>query len=59
MIDEKNVSEIRSLYEHGFPDLTERFFQQRLWPSEETVENIVGSGELFLAQVIALLGFYL
>ncbi|VDD94175.1 unnamed protein product [Enterobius vermicularis] len=55
MIDEKNVSEIRSLYEHGFPDLTERFFQQRLWPSEETVENIVGSGELFLAQVIALL----
>uniref|UniRef100_A0A158R4Y8 Eukaryotic translation initiation factor 3 subunit L n=1 Tax=Syphacia muris TaxID=451379 RepID=A0A158R4Y8_9BILA len=49
MIDEKNVSEIRSLYEHGFPDLTERFFQQRLWPSEETVENIVGSdSKLFM-----------
>lgn len=49
MIDEKNVSEIRSLYEHGFPDLTERFFQQRLWPSDETVENIVGSdSKLFM-----------
>lgn len=46
MIEEKNVNEIRSLYEHGFPDLTERFFQQRLWPSEETVESIVGRGNV-------------
>lgn len=44
MIDEENVAEIHNLYEHGFPDLTERYFQQRLWPSEEAVENIVGSG---------------
>ncbi|KAM3718510.1 Eukaryotic translation initiation factor 3 subunit [Dirofilaria immitis] len=43
MIDEENVVEIHNLYEHGFPDLTERYFQQRLWPNEEAVENIVGS----------------
>lgn len=42
MVDEENVAEIHSLYEHGFPDLTERFFQQKLWPSEESVETIVG-----------------
>uniref|UniRef100_A0A915ATL1 Eukaryotic translation initiation factor 3 subunit L n=1 Tax=Parascaris univalens TaxID=6257 RepID=A0A915ATL1_PARUN len=43
MVEEENVAEIHSLYEHGFPDLTERFFQQKLWPGEEAVENIVGS----------------
>uniref|UniRef100_A0AAF5PYL2 Eukaryotic translation initiation factor 3 subunit L n=1 Tax=Wuchereria bancrofti TaxID=6293 RepID=A0AAF5PYL2_WUCBA len=43
MIDEENVVEIHNLYEHGFPDLTERYFQQRLWPNEEAVENLVGS----------------
>lgn len=46
MVEEENVAEIHSLYEHGFPDLTERFFQQKLWPGEEAVENIVGSGKL-------------
>lgn len=49
MIDEENVVEIHNLYEHGFPDLTERYFQQRLWPNEEAVENIVGSGLLLLS----------
>uniref|UniRef100_A0A183E681 Eukaryotic translation initiation factor 3 subunit L n=1 Tax=Gongylonema pulchrum TaxID=637853 RepID=A0A183E681_9BILA len=43
MIDDENVAEIHNLYEHGFTDLTERYFQQRLWPSEEAVENVVGS----------------
>nr|A8PHP4.1 RecName: Full=Eukaryotic translation initiation factor 3 subunit L; Short=eIF3l [Brugia malayi] len=49
MIDEENVVEIHNLYEHGFPDLTERYFQQRLWPNEEAVENIVGSGNRIVA----------
>ncbi|KHN75659.1 Eukaryotic translation initiation factor 3 subunit L, partial [Toxocara canis] len=43
MVDEENVAEIHSLYEHGFPDLTERFFQQKLWPNEDAVENVVGA----------------
>ncbi|MFH4979996.1 hypothetical protein AB6A40_006705 [Gnathostoma spinigerum] len=43
MIEEENVVEIHSLYEHGFPDLTERFFRERLWPNEEAVEAKVGS----------------
>lgn len=42
MIDQQNLNEIHNLYEHGFPDLTERFFQQRLWPNEEVVARIIG-----------------
>lgn len=41
------MTEIHNLYEHGFPDLTERFFRERMWPDETIVENIVGSGEHF------------
>lgn len=44
MIDEENVPEILGLYEHGFPDLTERFFTEKPWPNESIVERIVGSG---------------
>ncbi|VDN04846.1 unnamed protein product [Thelazia callipaeda] len=43
MIEEGNVAEIHNLYEHGFPDLTDRYFQQRMWPNEEAVESVVGS----------------
>ncbi len=49
MMEEENVAEIRNLYEHGFPDLTDRFFREKLWPDEHAVEAIVGSGApLFL-----------
>ncbi|CAJ0951495.1 unnamed protein product, partial [Mesorhabditis belari] len=64
VIDEENVAEIHNLYEHGFPDLTERFFRptERMWPDETVVENIVGSDnrlfiilykELYYRQVYA------
>lgn len=62
VIEEENVAEIHSLYEHGFPDLTERFFRERMWPDEQTVEQIVGSDnrlfiilykELYYRQVYA------
>ncbi|GMR35261.1 hypothetical protein PMAYCL1PPCAC_05456 [Pristionchus mayeri] len=43
-IEEENVDEVRSLYEHGFADLTERFFRERMWPDEQQVEAIVGPG---------------
>lgn len=46
MMDEQNVTEIRGLYEHGFPELTEKFFSEKLWPDDRVVENIVGSGKL-------------
>jgi translation initiation factor 3 subunit L len=44
MIEAENVPEIHSLYEHGFPELTERFFREKLWPDDAAVEHIVGSG---------------
>ncbi|GMT13699.1 hypothetical protein PFISCL1PPCAC_4996, partial [Pristionchus fissidentatus] len=48
-IEEENVDEVRSLYEHGFADLTERFFRERMWPDEHQVEAIVGPGrKLFI-----------
>ena len=43
MIDEVNVPEIQGLYEHGFADLTERFFSEKTWPNETVVEKVVGS----------------
>lgn len=46
MIDEQNVPEIQGLYEHGFPDLTERIFSEKLWPDDRVVESIVGAGTL-------------
>ncbi|CAJ0585831.1 unnamed protein product, partial [Mesorhabditis spiculigera] len=49
VIDEENVAEIHTLYEHGFPDITDRFFRERMWPDEATVANIVGAdNHLFL-----------
>lgn len=47
MIEEVNVPEIQGLYEHGFSDLTERFFSEKTWPNETVVEKIVGSGDYF------------
>ncbi|CAI4229731.1 unnamed protein product [Auanema sp. JU1783] len=43
MVEEENVPEIHTLYEQAFPDLTERFFRERMWPDEHTVENIIGT----------------
>ncbi|KAK6737500.1 hypothetical protein RB195_019917 [Necator americanus] len=43
MIEKKDVAEIHNLYEQHFPDLTERFYRERMWPDEQTVESIVGS----------------
>ncbi|VDM53353.1 unnamed protein product [Angiostrongylus costaricensis] len=43
MIEKKDVLEIHNLYEQHFPDLTERFYRERMWPDEQTVESIVGS----------------
>ncbi|TMS34514.1 hypothetical protein L596_002092 [Steinernema carpocapsae] len=49
MLEENNVPQIQGLYEHGFPDLTERFFTDKMWPDENVVENIVGSdNKLFI-----------
>ncbi|KAF8360469.1 eif-3.L [Pristionchus pacificus] len=42
--NEDNVDEVRHLYESAFPDLTERFFRERMWPDEHQVEAIVGPG---------------
>lgn len=53
MIDEQNVVEIQGLYEHGFPELTERFFSEnKLWPEERIVEGIVGM--YFLTNLIKI-----
>uniref|UniRef100_A0A1I7ZQG7 Eukaryotic translation initiation factor 3 subunit L n=1 Tax=Steinernema glaseri TaxID=37863 RepID=A0A1I7ZQG7_9BILA len=49
MIEENNVPQIQGLYEHGWPDLTERFFNDKMWPDENAVENIVGAdNKLFI-----------
>ncbi|KIH61198.1 hypothetical protein ANCDUO_08535 [Ancylostoma duodenale] len=40
MIEKKDVPEIHNLYEQHFPDLTERFYRERMWPDEQTVESI-------------------
>uniref|UniRef100_A0A1I7T865 Eukaryotic translation initiation factor 3 subunit L n=1 Tax=Caenorhabditis tropicalis TaxID=1561998 RepID=A0A1I7T865_9PELO len=49
MIDERNVPQIQALYEQAFPELTEKFFRDRMWPEESVVERIVGPGnKLFL-----------
>ncbi|CAL2034972.1 unnamed protein product [Caenorhabditis brenneri] len=62
MIDEQNVPEILTLYDQAFPDLTERFFRDRMWPEENIVERIIGPGnklfiilykELFYRQLYA------
>jgi translation initiation factor 3 subunit L len=43
MVTEENVTEIQGLYEHGFPEITERFFAEKMWPDERVVERVVGS----------------
>ncbi|KAI1727977.1 RNA polymerase i-associated factor PAF67 domain-containing protein [Ditylenchus destructor] len=35
-------NEIQGLYEHGFADLTERYFTEKTWPNESVVERVVG-----------------
>ena len=42
MIDEQSVLDIQDLYEHGWPEITERYFSEKMWPSENVVEQIVG-----------------
>ncbi|CAD6192254.1 unnamed protein product [Caenorhabditis auriculariae] len=44
MIDEQNVEEVLTLYDQAFPDLTERFFRDRMWPDEHVVERMIGPG---------------
>ncbi|GMT12619.1 hypothetical protein PFISCL1PPCAC_3916, partial [Pristionchus fissidentatus] len=43
-IEEENVDEVRSLYEHGCAILTEHFFRERMWPDEHHVETIADPG---------------
>lgn len=45
MIEEQNVLEIQDLYENGFPELTERYFSEKMWPNEAVVDHIVGRPE--------------
>ncbi|ETN68827.1 hypothetical protein NECAME_15598 [Necator americanus] len=60
MIEKKDVAEIHNLYEQHFPDLTERFYRERMWPDEQTVESIVGSGKscFFVMLASALLDLF-
>jgi len=44
MIENKEVAEIQGLYEHGFSELTEKFFSEKMWPDEKIVEKVVGTG---------------
>ena len=44
MIEEQSVTEILGLYEHGFPELTEKFFCEKMWPEDKIVEKVVGTG---------------
>uniref|UniRef100_A0A1I7TL83 Transposase_31 domain-containing protein n=1 Tax=Caenorhabditis tropicalis TaxID=1561998 RepID=A0A1I7TL83_9PELO len=49
MIKEQNVPEILTLYDQASPDLTERFFRDRMWPDKSVAERIIGSGnKLFI-----------
>ncbi len=57
MIEAENVPEIHSLYEHGFPELTERFFREKLWPDDAAVEHIVGSGLWLLLRVVDIYAY--
>uniref|UniRef100_A0A183C6A0 Eukaryotic translation initiation factor 3 subunit L n=1 Tax=Globodera pallida TaxID=36090 RepID=A0A183C6A0_GLOPA len=43
MIEEQNVQEIQGLYEHGFADVTDRYFSEKMWPDEKIVEKVVGT----------------
>jgi translation initiation factor 3 subunit L len=43
MIDEQNVLDIQDLYEHGWSEISERYFSEKMWPDERVVEQIVGS----------------
>ena len=45
MLEEENVPEILGLYEQGFPEITERFFSEKLWPDSPVVEKVVGSSK--------------
>jgi len=44
MIEEQSVTEILGLYEHGFTELTEKFFSEKMWPEDKIVEKVVGTG---------------
>ncbi|CAK5056588.1 unnamed protein product [Meloidogyne enterolobii] len=49
MIEEQSVTEILGLYEHGFTELTEKFFSEKMWPEDKIVEKIVGAdNDLFI-----------
>jgi hypothetical protein len=41
MLEKEDVREILGLYQHAFPDLTERYFSEKLWPNATVVERIV------------------
>lgn len=49
MIEEQSVTEILALYEHGFTELTEKFFSEKMWPEDKIVEKVVGTdNDLFI-----------
>ena len=48
----QNVDEIQNIYEHHFPNLTERFFKDKAtyqpWPTAETIADLVDDDPLFI-----------
>jgi hypothetical protein len=42
MLAQEKVPDILGLYEHGFPEMTERYFSEKKWPDHNVVERIIG-----------------
>lgn len=42
MLAQEKVPDILGLYEHGFPEMTERYFSENKWPDHEVVKRIIG-----------------
>ncbi|PIK61088.1 putative eukaryotic translation initiation factor 3 subunit L, partial [Apostichopus japonicus] len=47
-VNEGNVSDVTTCYEHDFNKLSERFFKNSPWPDAENIIQIVGSDQVFL-----------
>lgn len=51
-ITEKNVPEIRTLYENTFPQLTDTYYKESAWPAEEDIVSVTGQRENFRLFII-------
>lgn len=45
---QKNVDKITGIYHYTFSKLTDRFFKDSTWPSEETIAPLVNNDKVFL-----------